>query len=277
MRQVRLPDGEMVPALGVGTWQMAGRRRDRTEEIKALRLGLDLGMRLIDTAEMYGEGAVEELIAAAIEGRRDELFLVSKVHPQNASRKGVVAACERSLRRLRTGRIDLYLLHWRGSVPLAETVQGFGELQQAGKIRHWGVSNFDSDDLEQLWRLPVGAAAATNQVLYHLGERGIEWGLLPWSREHRLPTMAYSPLGQGAILGHRALKSVAQRHGATAAQIALAWLLRQGDIIAIPKAARPRHMEENVAALEITLDSDDLAALDAAFAPPRRGKPLAML
>ena len=277
MQQVRLPGGEAVPALGLGTWNMAGRRGDRTAELAALRLGLDLGMRLIDTAEMYGEGAAESLVGEAIRGRRDQVFLVSKVYPHNASRKGVAAACDRSLKRLATDRLDLYLLHWRGSVPLAETLEGFMALRQAGKIRHWGVSNFDTADLQELWRLPGGAGAAANQVLYHLGERGIEWSLLPWGREQGLPTMAYSPLGQGELLGHRTLNTIARRHSATAAQVALAWLLRQPAVMVIPKASQPAHAQENFGALQLQLEATDLAQLDAAFPPPRAARPLAML
>jgi diketogulonate reductase-like aldo/keto reductase len=226
---------------------------------------------------MYGNGGAEDVVGDAIAGRRDEVFIVSKVLPENASLKGTVAACERSLRRLRTDRIDLYLLHWRGSPPLRETLQAFAELRQAGKIRHWGVSNFDTDDMQELSALPGSDGCTTNQVLYNLTRRGIEFDLMPWCREHAIPIMAYSPIEQGRMLSHDALKSVAARHKATPAQIALAWLLRQKDVIVIPKAARQAHIRENRAALDITLANDDLAALDQAFAPPRRKTPLEIL
>src|SRR5262245_53860090 len=200
MKTVRLPSGERVPALGMGTWKMGDDSRQRAEEIATLRLGIDRGLTLIDTAEMYGEGRAEELIAEAIDGRRDKVFLVSKVYPHNASRRGAVVACEHSLRRLKTDRIDLYLLHWRGDVSLAETMAAFTALQEAGKIRHYGVSNFDHADMEELHSVKGGAAVATNQVLYNLERRGIEWDLLPWQRERDIPTMAYSPVGQGKLL-----------------------------------------------------------------------------
>jgi aldehyde reductase len=238
MKTVTLPAGEAVPALGMGTWQMAGDRGRRAEEVATLRLGLDRGLTLIDTAEMYGEGAAEELIAEAIAGRRDEVFLVSKVYPHNASRQGTIAACERSLQRLQTDRLDLYLLHWPGSVPIAETVAGFAALQQAGKIRHYGVSNFDAAEMAELWSVPGGAATATNQVLYNLSRRGIEWDLLPWCRERRLPIMAYSPIEQGRLAGNAKLADFAKRHGLTATQAALGWLLAQDDVIVIPKTGR---------------------------------------
>jgi diketogulonate reductase-like aldo/keto reductase len=277
MKQVTLPSGVKVPALGLGTWHMGENRRRRAAESAALSLGLDLGMTLIDTAEMYGEGGAEKVVANAIAGRRDRVFLVSKVYPHNASRKGVVAACERSLKRLATDRIDLYLLHWRGAEPLAETVAGFEALAAAGKIRHWGVSNFDADDMAELARLPAGGRVATNQVLYNLGRRGIEWDLLPWCRARRVPIMAYSPLDQGAILRKRALKSVAARHDATPAQVALAWLLRQDDVMVIPKASDLEHVRANRGALDLVLSKADLAELDAAFPPPGRRRPLEMV
>ena len=277
MSAFQFPNGKSVPPLGQGTWKMGEDRSRRQNEIAALRLGLDLGLTLIDTAEMYGDGAAEELIAEAIAGRRTEAYLVSKVYPHNASRKGVAAACERSLRRLKTDCLDLYLLHWRGNVPLAETVRGFQELQQAGKIRAWGVSNLDTDDLEELTALPGGDAVGTDQVLYNLSRRGIEWGLVPWCREHRVPIMAYSPVEQGRILGNAALKAVAARHQATAAQVALAWLLRQKDVIVIPKAGAPAHIRENHAALALRLGDADLKELDKAFPPPRGPSSLEML
>lgn len=272
----RLSDGTEIPALGQGTWRMGEDGRRRREEADALRLGIELGLTLIDTAEMYGEGGAEEVVGDAIQGRRDEVFLVSKVYPHNASRKGAIAACERSLRRLRVETIDLYLLHWRGSVPLAETVAAFEALKAAGKIRHWGVSNFDVDDLEELG--PALGACATDQVLYNLEHRGVEFDLLPFCAARSMPVMAYSPLGQGGrLLRHRALGEVAARHGASPAQIAIAWTLRDPNVIAIPKAAHPAHVRENAAAREIRLTAEDLAILDAAFAPPRRKRPLAML
>lgn len=252
-------------------------RARRRDEIAALRLGLDLGMTLIDTAEMYGDGRAEELIAEAVAGRREEVYLVSKVYPHNASRKGAVAACERSLKRLQTDCLDLYLLHWRGNVPLAETLEAFQALQKAGKVRAYGVSNFDADDMREAAALPGGGAVATNQVLYNLTRRGVEWELLPWCREHGMPVMAYSPVEQGRLLGNPALGRVAARHGATAAQVALAWLVRQEGIIAIPKAGSPEHVRENHGALGLRLTEEDLSELDRAFPPPRGPAPLEML
>ncbi len=277
MRFLRLPSGDKVPVLGLGTWGMGEARRRRDEEAAALRLGLDLGMTLIDTAEMYGEGGAEEVVGQAIAGRRDEVFLVSKVYPHNATRQGTVAACERSLKRLGTDRLDLYLLHWRGAVPLAETLDAFAALKRAGKIRHYGVSNFDLGDMEELWSLAGGPETATNQVLYNLTRRGIEWALLPWCREHRVPIMAYSPIEQGRLLTKRALKTIAARRGVTPAQIALAWLLHQDGGLAIPKAADPAHLRENRAALDIALSREELAELNRAFPPPNGPKPLEML
>jgi diketogulonate reductase-like aldo/keto reductase len=269
MRHLSLPDGEKVPVLGLGTWGMGEARTRGADTVAALRLGLDLGMTLIDTAEMYGEGGAEEVVGKAIAGRRDAVFLVSKVYPHNASRAGAVAACERSLKRLGTDRLDLYLLHWRGSVPLAETLEIFSTLQRQGKIRHYGVSNFDVADMEELWRLAGGDAAAANQVLYNLSRRGVEWALLPRLRQRRVPVMAYSPIEQGRLLTKRALTAVAKRRGVPAAQIALAWLLHQPGIIVIPKAGRADHVRENRAALDLALSRADLAELDAAFPPPQ--------
>jgi diketogulonate reductase-like aldo/keto reductase len=277
MRTVTLPSGEAVPALGQGTWYMGEGRRPAAEETAALRLGLDLGMTLIDTAEMYASGGAERVVGEAIRGRRDEVFLVSKVLPSNASRRGTVAACEASLRRLGTDRLDLYLLHWRGGVPLAETVAGMEALVQAGKIRHWGVSNLDTDDMEELAALPGGEACATNQVLYNLTRRGIEWDLLPWCREHTVPIMAYSPIEQGRLLRQSALKEVAARHGVSPAQVALAWVLRDPLVIANPKAADQSHVRENRTALDIRLTAQDLAAFDRVFPPPTRKQPLELL
>lgn len=274
---VTLPSGETIPALGQGTWAMAERPARRAAEIAALRLGLDLGLSLIDTAEMYADGAAESLVAEAIAGRRDEVFLVSKVLPQNATRRGTLAACERSLKRLRTDRIDLYLLHWRGSVPLAETLAAFAELRRAGKIRHWGVSNLDINDMAELTGHAGGEACATNQLLYNLTRRGIEHDLLPWCRQRRMPVMAYSPIEQGRLLKHKSLAAIAARHGASPAQVALAWLTRQDGVIAIPKAGSVEHVREDRAALDVTLSPQDLTELDHAFPPPRGPRPLEML
>jgi diketogulonate reductase-like aldo/keto reductase len=262
-----------IPRLGQGTWHMGEDRSRRAAEVAALRLGLDLGMTLIDTAEMYAEGGSEEVVGEAIAGRRDEVFLVSKVYPHNASHTGVPAACARSLRRLKVNCLDLYLLHWRGSTPIHETVDAFERLKDAGKIRAWGVSNFDVDEMEEL---PPGCAA--NQVLYNLGERGIEFDLLPWSAGHAIPVMAYSPVGQGGrLLRNPALAGVAARRGATPAQIALAWTLRQPGVVTIPKASDPDHVRQNAEAARLVLSDDDLSALDAAFPPPARKRSLAML
>lgn len=277
MRTTSLPAGEMVPVLGQGTWNMGDDSRRRRDEANALRLDIDLGMTLIDTAEMYANGGSEEVVREAISGRRDRIFLVSKVLPSNASRRGVEAACERSLKRLGTDRIDLYLLHWRGGVPLSETVEAFETLKAAGKIRHWGVSNFDTDDMEELEALPAGRNVQTNQVLYNLTRRGIEFDLLPWSRERGIPTMAYSPVEQGALGGDRRLKAIAERHGATPAQIALAWVMRDDGVIAIPKASRQEHVRDNRAALDIRMTPRDLTDLDAVFPPPSRKRGLEMI
>ncbi len=269
MHMVRLPDGTEVPALGQGTWHMGERSSAAKAEVAAVKLGIELGMTLIDTAEMYGNGGAEEVVAEAARGQRDKLFIVSKVYPHNASRSGVPAACDRSLKRLRTDRIDLYLLHWRGSHPLTETVEAFERLREAGKVRYWGVSNFDARDMQGLVRLPGGANCATDQVLYHIGSRGIEYDLLPWCTQHAMPVMAYSPIGQGGgLLRSRALATVAQRHGATPAQIAIAWTMRHPNIITIPKASDPAHVRENAAAGAIELSPDDLALIDSAHPPP---------
>jgi diketogulonate reductase-like aldo/keto reductase len=273
---VMLADGTSVPALGQGTWHMGERGADRRREAEALRLGLDLGLTLIDTAEMYAEGGAEEVVAEAIAGRRHEVFLVSKVYPQNAGGRKLEAALDRSLKRLRTGHLDLYLLHWRGSVPLADTVAAMERVKGLGKIRRWGVSNLDVDDLEELG--PALAGCATNQVLYNLEHRGPEFDLLPFCHRRRLPVMAYSPVGQGgALLRHPALRAVATRLGVTPAQVAIAWTLREPGIISIPKASDPAHVRLNAAAAAVTLAREDLAALDAAFPPPQRKRPLAML
>ncbi|EIM28123.1 aldo/keto reductase [Microvirga lotononidis] len=275
--EVMLPGGEAVPALGQGTWHMAESASHRAREIDALRLGVELGMTLIDTAEMYGEGAAEQLVAEALAGQRDRLFLVSKVYPHNASCQGVMQACERSLGRLKTDRLDLYLLHWRGSVPLEETVAGFEELRRAGKIRHWGVSNFDTADMEELFAIPEGANCATNQVLYNVSRRGPEFDLIPWMQDHRMPLMAYSPIEQGRLPRRSILDRVGQKHGASPFQIALAWVLDRRGVIAIPKASSADHVRDNHQALEIQLDRDDVEAIDAEFPPPRRKRPLEMI
>ncbi|MBZ9860746.1 aldo/keto reductase [Mesorhizobium sp. CA12] len=277
IRTLKLPSGETVPVLGQGTWKMGEDRRRHADEVAALKLGLDLGMTLIDTAEMYADGGAEEVVAQAIAGRRDETFLVSKVLPSNASRAGVKRACESSLKRLATDRIDLYLLHWPGSVPLSETVQAFEALKTEGKIRHWGVSNFDTDEMENLVSLPSGGNVQTNQVLYNLSRRGLEFDLAPWSRQRRIPLLAYSPVEQGALARNARLEAVAARHNATAAQIALAWIMMQDGVIAIPKAGRQEHVRQNAAALDIALTAEDLAELDRAFPPPTRKRGLEMI
>jgi diketogulonate reductase-like aldo/keto reductase len=274
MKTVALPGGQAVPALGQGTWYMGERRADGTREADALRLGIDLGMMLIDTAEMYANGGSETVVGDAIAGQRDRVFLVSKVLPSNASRTGTVKACEASLKRLRTDRIDLYLLHWQGSYPMADTVAAFESLKVSGKIRYWGVSNFDLADIRAL---PPDCAA--NQVLYHPNSRGIEYDLLPWCIQHGMPVMAYSPLGHDVrrLLASPALKSVAARHGATPAQVAIAWGLRHPNVISIPKAASAEHVRENAGAASLVLTAEDLAAIDAAHRPPTRKAPLDLL
>ena len=282
MGEFKLPSGRAVARLGQGTWRMGEQRARRAEEIAALRAGLDLGLALIDTAEMYGDGGAEELIGEALAGRREEAYVVSKVLPGNATRRGTIAACERSLRRLQTDYLDLYLLHWRQSEPLAETLEAFVALEKAGSIRAYGVSNFDRADLEESAGLRGGAKIAANQVLYGLEHRGIEWDLLPWCRERGISIMAYSPLGSSsptvrALLRGRALQTIAERRAATPAQIALAFVLREAGVYAIPKAGRVEHVRENAGALEIELDADEIRELDAAFPPPRRGTSLEML
>jgi len=275
MRTLSLPSGRIVPILGQGTWKMGESSAKRSAEIAALQLGIDLGMTLIDTAEMYGQGGSEQVVGEAVGGRRAVVFLVSKVYPQNSDRKGVVTACERSLRRLKTDHLDLYLLHWRGSVPLSETVEGFQALKQAGKIRDYGVSNFDQDDMEEAAELPGGEGIATNQVLYNIMRRGIEWDLLPWCRERAIPIMAYSPVEQGKLSVK--LEPLAKRRGVSPAQVALAWLLRQEGLIVIPKATNLAHVRENRAALDLNLTRDDLAEIDRLFPPPRQKRGLDVL
>ena len=277
MRRIALPSGETVPALGQGTWGLGVDPARRRDDLAAVRLGLDLGLTLVDTAEMYGEGSTEELVGEAIAGRRNEVFLVSKVYPHNADRRGVVAACERSLRRLRTDRLDLYLLHWHGDVPFEATLAGFAELVRSGKIRHYGVSNLDAGEMAEWWSKPGGAATATDQVLYNPMRRGVEWDLLPWCRARGVPVMAYSPLEQGRLLSEAALRRIAERRGVAPAQVALAWLLRQDGVIVIPKAGRAQHLRENRAAVDLRLSPEDLAELDRAFPPPAGPRPLEML
>jgi diketogulonate reductase-like aldo/keto reductase len=279
MRTVALPGGETVSAVGQGTWYMGEQRGDAAKEVEALRLGIDLGMTLIDTAEMYAGGGAEQVVAQAVSGIRDQVFIVSKVLPQNASRSGTPAACERSLKRLKTDRIDLYLLHWRGGHPLAETVAAFEALKAQGKIRHWGVSNLDTADMTELLGVPSGSGCAANQVLYHPDSRGIEFDLLPWCTEHGIPLMAYSPLGHHVrkLLGSSAIQAVARRHGVTAAQVAIAWGLRSGNVISIPKAADSAHVRENAVAGDIRLTEQDLAEVDAVHQPPRRKAALDLL
>ena len=276
VRQVSLPDGEGVPALGQGTWRMGERPAARTQELATLREGVSLGMTLIDTAEMYGDGGAESLLGEALEGLRDEVFLVSKAYPQNASRARLPRSCEASLRRLKTDRLDLYLLHWRGSVPLAETVEAMQALQSAGKIRHWGVSNLDLDDMQELVEAG-GAGCAVDQVLYNLGRRGIEVALQPWLAGRGIPVMAYTPLEPGRMARSAALMEIAARRDVAPLQIALAWVLRRPEVIAIPKASSPEHVRQNRAALDIALTAEELAALDQAFPPARRKGPLEML
>ena len=277
MQTLKLRSGQTIPVLGMGTWQMGENRRDRAAEIAALQHGLDLGLSLIDTAEMYGEGGAEEVIAQAIANRRSDAFLVSKVYPHNASKRGAIAACDRSLKRLKTDYLDLYLLHWRGSIPLAETLDAFHTLQEAGKIRSYGVSNFDIDDMEEASSLNGGNAIVINQVLYNLMRRGIEWDLLPWCQQRQISVMAYSPIEQGRLLNHQTLQKIAHARSVTVAQVAISWLLHQNNIIVIPKSSRIEHINQNYAALELNLSTEELALLDEAFPPPTHSVPLQML
>lgn len=277
MKHVTLPCGEPVAALGQGTWRIGDDPARRQEEIDCLRRGIDLGLTLIDTAEMYGEGRSEALVGEAIEGRRDEVFIVSKVYPHNASRRSMQRSCDNSLRRLRIEAIDLYLLHWQGDVPLGETVEAFEALRRAGKIRHWGVSNLDTGLMHELDDVPAGAAVQTDQVLYNLGRRGIEWDLLPWLRERRIPVMAYSPLEEGRLVKRRELMDFAKKHGMTPSQVAIAWLLAQDGVIPIPKTGSRKRLEENALALEHPLTTAQLQELDALFPPPKGPSALEMI
>jgi diketogulonate reductase-like aldo/keto reductase len=277
MKTLRFPSGDIVPALGQGTWMMGEDPALRQDEIASLRAGLDMGLRLIDTAEMYGEGLTESLVGEAIAGRRDDVFLVSKVYPHNASRKAMRHSCTASLHRLKTDRLDLYLLHWPGAVPLEETVEAFERLREEGLIRQWGVSNLDIGEMEALWGLGQGRAVQTDQVLYNLTRRGIEWNLLPWLHERSIPVMAYSPIEQGRLARQRNLADFAKRHGITPAQAALGWVLAQDGVIAIPKTASVARLQENAAMLAQPLDAQALAELDDLFPPPKGPVPLAML
>lgn len=273
---VTLPDGERIAKLGLGTWEMGERRSSREAEIAALREGVELGMTVVDTAEMYGEGATETLLGEALAGLREKVFLVSKVYPHNASRRGVVASCDASLARLKTDRLDLYLLHWPGAVPLEETVEGFESLRRAGKIRHWGVSNFDVDEMEALVAAG-GTACAANQILYNVARRGAEFDLLPWMRARKIPAMAYSPIDHMRLPQGSVLDEIAQARGVSAVSIALAWVLEQPGVCAIPKAGKLEHVRENRRALDIRLTDDERARIDARFKPPRSKRALEML
>lgn len=277
MKFINLPSGSSIPILGMGTWRMGESSKHRAAEVTALRHGIDLGLTLIDTAEMYGQGGAEIVVGEAISQRRASVFLVSKFYPHNATRQGTLAACERSLKRLKTDYLDLYLLHWRSSVPLAETLEALQTLKQTGKIRDYGVSNFDTDDMAEASALPGGQKIATNQILYNLTRRGVEWDLLPWCRTHQIPVMAYSPVEQGRLLRHPILQTIAQQNGASAAQIAIAWLLHQEQMIVIPKPSSSSHVEENRAALDLQLSVNDLNALEAAFRPPSKRVALEVL
>jgi diketogulonate reductase-like aldo/keto reductase len=276
IKTVKMPNGDVVPALGQGTWMMGQGRHSRAQEVRALQLGIDLGMTLIDTAEMYADGLAEEITGEAIAGRRDEIYLVTKVLPNHASRSATIAACERSLKRLGVETVDLYLLHWRGGYALEDTITGFDALLKAGKIRSWGVSNFDVEDMEDLAKAG-GKACAANQVLYNVTRRGIEYDLIPWSAEREIPLMAYSPIEQGRLVRNSELQRIADRHRATPAQIALAFVLQRPGMIAIPKAGNEDHVRDNAAAADIVLTPEDLRDLDLAFPPPRRRQPLEMI
>lgn len=271
-----------LPAIGQGTWYMGEQAGQRQKEVAALQAGIDAGLTLIDTAEMYADGGAEEITGEAIKGRRDRVFLVSKVYPWNAGGQKAIAACEASLRRLGTDYLDLYLLHWRGNFSLAETVDAMEALMRQGKIRRWGVSNLDYADMQELWRVPGGQACATNQVLYHLASRGIEFDLLPWCQQQRVPVMAYCPLAQAGrlrdgLLDNRAVQEIAHAHSVSAAQVLLAWVISQQGVMAIPKASSVAHVKENAAALALTLSADELRLLDTAFPAPQRKTPLDMV
>jgi diketogulonate reductase-like aldo/keto reductase len=274
---VRLPNGISVPALGQGTWMMGERASEASREVESLKRGIELGMTLIDTAEMYADGGAERIVAKAIEGQRDRIFLVSKVYPWNASRRGTIDACRRSLDRLKIDRIDLYLLHWRGEHPLAETVEAFERLKADGEIAAWGVSNFDTDDMEELVSVPHGGNVTANQILYNLNRRGPEFDLIPWCRQRNIPIMAYSPVDQGTLVANADLIHLAKAYQATPAQVALAFLIRQGNVIAIPKTSSVHRVEENRATVELNITDADWQALDRLFPPPKRKMPLEMI
>lgn len=278
-RTIQLSDGTTLPAIGQGTWYMGEKQSSRREEVQALRYGIERGMTVIDTAEMYAEGGAEEVTGEAIKDCRDDAFLVSKVYPHHADRKQMITACERSLSRLGTDRLDLYLLHWRGGVPLEETVEALEQLKQSGKILRWGVSNLDTEDMQELWNIPAGQHCAVNQVLYHAASRGIEYELLPWLRERRIPVMAYCPLAQGGrlrkeLLEHSVIREIAKDRGVSPSQIALSWVIRDGDILAIPKAVQLNHVAENAAAMDVILTQDEVVRLNEAFPAPKGKVPL---
>ncbi|WP_100399611.1 aldo/keto reductase [Bacillus sp. FJAT-44742] len=279
-RTVTLPDGTSVPSIGQGTWYMGEDPREKDQEVKALQLGVEAGMKLIDTAEMYADGGAEEVTGEAIKGKREDVFLVSKAYPHHGGKDTLPKACEQSLRRLKTDYIDLYLLHWRGSIPLEETIEGMEQLKREGKIRRWGVSNFDTKDMEELLGKEQGSNCAVNQVLYHLGSRGIDYDLLPWQRQHNMPIMAYSPLARGddhsrvSLVNHPTVKEIAEEHQVKPLQIALAWTIRNHDTIAIPKAVQENHVIENAEAASIILSEQELAQLDEAFPEPDKKVPL---
>lgn len=278
-RTIQLPDGTTLPAIGQGTWYMGEKQSSRREEVQALRYGIERGMTVIDTAEMYAEGGAEEVTGEAIKDCRDDVFLVSKVYPHHADQKQMITACERSLSRLGTDRLDLYLLHWRGGVPLEETVEALEQLKQSGKILRWGVSNLDTEDMQELWNIPAGQHCAVNQVLYHAASRGIEYELLPWLKERRIPVMAYCPLAQGGrlrkeLLEHSVIREIAKDRGVSPSQIALSWVIRDGDILAIPKAVQLNHVAENAAAMDVILTQDEMVRLNEAFPAPKGKVPL---
>ena len=274
MKTIQFHGESALPAIGQGTWYMGENAALRSQEVGALQAGLDLGLKVIDTAEMYAEGAAEEVVGEALRGRRDQAWLVSKVYPWNAGEVDAIEACERSLRRLQTDYLDLYLLHWRGNVPLEETIRAMESLQQQGKIRHWGVSNFDHDDMLELWQEPGGKSCLTNQVLYHLASRGIEYDLLPQFQQREMPIMAYCPLAQAgrlrqALFDDAHLKQIAQQKGISVAQVLLAWVIRQQGVLAIPKASSVAHVQQNAAALSINLTDEELSIIDRAFPAPQ--------
>ncbi|MHC9058465.1 aldo/keto reductase [Pantoea sp. y20] len=274
MKTIQFHGESALPAIGQGTWYMGENAALRSQEVGALQAGLDLGLKVIDTAEMYAEGAAEEVVGEALRGRRDQAWLVSKVYPWNAGEVDAIEACERSLRRLQTGYLDLYLLHWRGNVPLEETIRAMESLQQQGKIRHWGVSNFDHDDMLELWQEPGGKSCLTNQVLYHLASRGIEYDLLPQCQQREMPIMAYCPLAQAgrlrqALFDDAHLQQIAQQKGISVAQVLLAWVIRQQGVLAIPKASSVAHVQQNAAALSINLTDEELSIIDRAFPAPQ--------